>query len=128
MDDKPTLVEVDVDAIPVVRLEGMPSLPASNLPPLRATSQTFVPKEFVIDREGEMPVGAVTQEPSTPVPGTRASTSKLVAPTPSRTSSYPAYETPDEIIRTSTPDPIKVTRPKKKVTKKKRTPTVVVDP
>jgi AP-3 complex subunit delta len=39
-----------------------------------------------------------------------------------RVSSFPAYKASDDVVRTSTPDPIKVTSKKKKGTgKKKRT-------
>ncbi|RDB29294.1 AP-3 complex subunit delta-1 [Hypsizygus marmoreus] len=130
IDDKPKLDEDDVDSIPVVRLEGMPSLSgpslASQLPSLKAAPRFFSATEFVIDREGEMPEGAiVTPRNSTPV--SRQQTpipSESRVPTPPRLSSFPQYEVPDDDgLRTSTPEPIKVTRTKKKgAGKKKRTP------
>lgn len=75
-------------------------------------------REFVVDREGEMP--AIIKPPS-PVPATIHRSS----PAPSSFNVYDAGD--DEVPRTSTPDPIKVTRSKKKAatgTKKKRTPKV----
>ncbi|KAF8079147.1 adaptin N terminal region-domain-containing protein [Lyophyllum atratum] len=126
--DEPKQVEEDLDSIPVVRLEGMPSLagPSTHgLPALRTSEQTFSSTPFVIDRDGEMPEGAVASNPAskptsrqqTPVPG------ESHPYTASRLSAHSPYEVPDDVIRTSTPDPIKVTRAKKKGTgKKKRTP------
>ncbi|KAJ7361378.1 Adaptor protein complex AP-3 delta subunit [Mycena albidolilacea] len=122
MDDKPStskrVVDDDIDSIPVVRLDDMPSLADVDdrriLPSLRGDYTP--PSSYVIDRDGEMPEGAVvpsqTATPRTTTP----------APTPSRVvSSFPQYEVEDE-VRTSTPEPIKVTRTKKKTPgKKKRT-------
>ncbi|KAJ7657986.1 Ap3d1 protein [Mycena rosella] len=118
IDDRPSTSRVDdLDSIPVVRLEGMPS-PAPEvddshmLPSLRSD---YTPSSFAIDRDGEMPEGAVVPSRTiTPVPReSRASTPMMT--------SFPQYEVADE-GRTSTPEPIKVTRPKKKTPgKKKRT-------
>ncbi|KAG6842376.1 hypothetical protein C0991_007506 [Blastosporella zonata] len=128
--DVPKPPEEDIDTIPVVYLEGMPSLAGPStqgLPALKTPSQTFSTTSFVIDREGEMPEGAVVSMPAsgpvsrqgTPVAGAN------YEPIPARLSAFPPYEVPDDDVRTSTPEPIKVTRPKKKGTgKKKRTPTV----
>lgn len=99
-----------------------PDIPDPRLPSLRATSQSFPAEPFVIDREGEMPDTAVRTQSAeasrqqTPVPQ-ESKTSAL-----HRISSFPAYETLGDVVRTSTPDPIKVTSKKKKGTgKKKRT-------
>ncbi|TFK42007.1 Ap3d1 protein [Crucibulum laeve] len=127
VDDKPSQPPEDVDSIPVVRLEGMPSLspePNNRLPSLRATSQTFSSEAYVIEKNGEMPEGAVPSRQSyTPI--SRQSTpvySENPAPTLPQLSSFPAYEVPEDIAtRTSTPEPIKVTRSKKTTGKKKRT-------
>lgn len=131
---RPRLNE-DVDSIPVVRLDDLPSLSQSSgasdkwldynmclhvprtaensrMPSLRSPSAKPT-QTFVIDRAGEMPEGARTprslsasKSPSpTPVNGT-------VPPTV--LASFPQYETADEIPRTATPPPIKVTRAKKK--------------
>ncbi|KAJ7754976.1 adaptin N terminal region-domain-containing protein [Mycena maculata] len=128
IDDQPSTskrVDDDLDSIPVVRLEGMPSLtpgeiyfilPIPTLPSLR---EDYTPSSsFVIDRDGEMPAGAVA--PSL-VPSRTMTPVSPESSTPARMmSSFPQYEV-DE-IRTSTPEPIKVTRPKKKTPgKKKRT-------
>lgn len=103
----------------------MIGLNTSSLPSLKPTPQTYSTTSFVIDKDGEMPEGAVTpnltstptSQRHTPVP---PEGNALIPP---RLSSFPQYEVEDDIIRTSTPEPIKVIRPKKKGTgKKKRTP------
>lgn len=75
-----------------------------------------------------MPVGAVITPPSsTPAPSSRRPTPNpfdLSATPPPSLPSYQSYEVPDNELRTGTPEPIKVTRAKKKgtgTTKKKRT-------
>ncbi|KAJ7492282.1 adaptin N terminal region-domain-containing protein [Mycena latifolia] len=120
IDDRPStsMRDDDLDSIPVVRLEGMPSLPPVDdnrvLPSLR---DDYTPaSSFVIDRDGEMPEGAVVPS-RTVTPVSRESRTS----TPMLTS-FPQY---DEVVdegRTSTPEPIQVSRPKKKTPgKKKRT-------
>jgi AP-3 complex subunit delta-1 len=89
------------------------------LPPLRGLPHRMPPEAFVIDKYGEMPEG-IPLPPSgpasrgqTPTPGNNGPTTFL------RSSSFP----PEDLARTSTPEPIKVTRAKKKGTgagKKKR--------
>lgn len=78
-----------------------------------------------------MPEGAVVTN-QTSVPPSRQQTPVPLeknSPAPSRLSSFPPYEVPEDITRTSAPDPIKVTRPKKKgAGKKKRTPLPAVGP
>ncbi|KAH0591305.1 AP-3 complex subunit delta-1 [Termitomyces sp. J132] len=130
--DTPKTVEEDIDSIPIVQLEGMPSLAgpsASNPPILKATSQTFSTTSFVIDREGEMPKGAITPQPVL-VPVSRQHTPiprENHAPVSTRPSPLPSYGISGEDVRTITPEPIKVTRSKKKGTeKKKRTPVAAV--
>ncbi|KAG6820671.1 hypothetical protein H0H93_013522 [Arthromyces matolae] len=118
-------VEEDIDAIPIVKLEGLPSLPGpSNVPILRATSQSFSTSTFEIDRLGEMPEGAIPSK-TISVPVTRQHTpdseQTLVPPRPSN---IPAYEVSASDVRTSTPEPIKVKSKKKGTAKKKRTPVV----
>ncbi|KAF9469633.1 Ap3d1 protein [Collybia nuda] len=133
-DDRPSQpVDVDVDSIPIVRLDDMPSLaaelPNPRVPILKALSRTFSAEPFVIDKQGEMPEGAILKpNMSAPVSRRRTPPASVVS-TPPRLSFYPAYEVPDnEVARPSTPDPIKVTRPKKKGTgKKKRTQIATVD-
>ncbi|KAJ7459062.1 adaptin N terminal region-domain-containing protein [Mycena galericulata] len=125
IDDQPSTsrrADDDLDSIPVVRLEGMPSLTPDvddrrTLPSLREDSTPS--SSFVIDRDGEMPDGAV---PPSPVPTGTITPVSQGSSTPSRmVTSFPQYEVVDE-VRTSTPEPIKVTRPKKKTPgKKKRT-------
>ncbi|KAJ6502639.1 adaptin N terminal region-domain-containing protein [Mycena vulgaris] len=118
IDDRPSTSRPvdDLDSIPVVHLEGMPSLPSEvddsrMLPSLK---EDYTPSSFVIDRDGEMPEGAVAPSRTiTPLPRSGTSTPMMT--------SFPQYEVVDE-VRTSTPEPIKVTRPKKKTPgKKKRT-------
>ncbi|KAG6884488.1 hypothetical protein C0993_010619 [Termitomyces sp. T159_Od127] len=141
--DTPRTVEEDVDSIPIVQLEGMSSLlgpSVSSLPNLKATSQTFATTSFVIDRDGEMPEGAVNNKPVLlPESWQRMSTSdgdlehalkhqtlnpgESLASISTRPSPLPSYGAPDDDVRTDTPEPIKVTRSKKKGTgKKRRTP------
>ncbi|KAG2365496.1 adaptin N terminal region-domain-containing protein [Suillus spraguei] len=121
----------DVDSIPVVRLDDPLPLPKEEprLPGLRSSaSMRSTPPSFVVEKEGEMPMGAViTPQPSTPVPSSRRQTPNLLdvatMPPPSLPS-FQSYEVPDDELRTSTPEPIRVTRAKKKGTstaKKKRT-------
>jgi AP-3 complex subunit delta len=79
------------------------------------------PQPFIIDKEGEMPAGAPTHS-SEPIsrqetPTSFGSTAAL--------SLLPPYEVPDDITRTSTPDPIKVKK-KKASSKKKRTTNLTV--
>ncbi|KAI0691983.1 Adaptor protein complex AP-3 delta subunit [Cytidiella melzeri] len=110
----------DVDSIPVVRLDDLPSLsqtspvPHSQLPSLKSTSRGRPPQAFVIDRVGEMPEGA---RPSPPLSLSSAKSPTNGAggtPSASTPSFFPQYEVEDEIPRTATPPPIKVTRTKKK--------------
>ncbi|KAG6817562.1 hypothetical protein H0H87_006939 [Tephrocybe sp. NHM501043] len=126
-DPKPP--EEDIDSIPVVHLEAasLAGPSTQGLPVLKMASKEFSTTSFVIDREGEMPEGAVASKPASgpvsrqesPIPGEND------VSIPARLSSFPPYEVPDD-VRTSTPEPIKVTRTKKKGTgKKKRTPAVI---
>jgi len=122
IDDRPKKLE-DVDSIPVVHLDDMPPIASDvsngSLPILRETSQTF---SFVIDKDGEMPEGAVLRhsqfnsQHSSPSAGISPP-----APVTSRgLSSFPEYEVPED----SSVEPIKVARQKKtKPGKKKRTVT-----
>jgi AP-3 complex subunit delta-1 len=147
MDDRPQkpLAE-DVDSIPVVRLDGPLPLPKGmlistrmnrtdalaeepRLPGLRSSASVrSTPPSFVVEREGEMPAGAVVMpQLLTPAPSSRRQTPNLFDVTttpPPPLPSFQSYEVPDDELRTSTPEPIKVTRAKKKGTstaKKKRT-------
>ncbi|KAF8627249.1 hypothetical protein AX15_004456 [Amanita polypyramis BW_CC] len=108
IDDQPLKPTAnDVETIPVIKLEGMGSLlPAAKdswLSSLRSTSQS-TSAYFVVDREGEMPEGA-----------TLASVQSLP-----EIATEPMPVSVD--TRASTPEPIRVTRTKKKATGKKRTP------
>ncbi|KAK2461539.1 hypothetical protein APHAL10511_006002 [Amanita phalloides] len=110
IDDQPLKPSAnDIDAIPVIKLEGLgsllPSVKESWLTSLRSTTQ-MSSAHFVVDREGEMPEEVM--QPSAPQPEV-ATGSTLVPNVPVDT-------------RTNTPEPIKVTRQKKKGTGKKRTP------
>jgi len=111
MDDRPSKV-LEVDSIPVVHLEDMPPIInewESKLPSLRSTSQALYSEAFVVEREGEMPEGAVTQRPHL------ASSISIAEPS---TSSFPPSH-PSSNSSTA-PEPIKVVRPKKKTTGKKK--------
>lgn len=107
----------------------MPSL-------LRAAATTISTEPFVIDREGEMPKGAISPALSqpTPTPGSQRH-SRAHSPALNGNGSttlpptFPPYILEDEIPRSGTPEPIKVVRAKKKgtgtgkKTKKKNTST-----
>ncbi|KAF9453879.1 Ap3d1 protein [Macrolepiota fuliginosa MF-IS2] len=131
-DPPPKLIEEDVESIPVVRLEDMPSIipdSTSRRPFLRTAMQEFSSDAFVVERDGEMPGNPISRTTATATPssgrGTPITSGSL--PKPVHLSSFPPYETPDD-LRTSTPEPIKVVRSKKKTAgaekerkKKKRT-------
>ncbi|KAI0785413.1 adaptin N terminal region-domain-containing protein [Irpex lacteus] len=121
----------DVDSIPVVRLDDLPSLSQNSsaslldtiasgaqLPTLKSASKPRPPQAFVIDRVGEMPKGAKSPSPLSPPPSSslvRSSTPSTNGAAGVSTSSFiPQYEVDDDIPRTGTPPPIKVTRTKKK--------------
>ena len=91
----------------------------SKLPSLRATSQTFYPEAFVVEREGEMPDGIVAQRPHLPSTNNLAPSSSISDPF---TSSFPSYQLSGHPSSNSSaaPEPIKVMRPKKKATGKKK--------
>lgn len=127
----------DVDSIPVVHLNGMPSLAPGEtyhgnhssrftdlhaepkllaLASLRAPTSSYSSASFTIEKDGEMPEGAASV--------LRASATPPIIPTPSgastpaRVAAYEEYEVPEE----NPVEPIKVVRTKKKgTTKKKRT-------
>ncbi|KAF7347534.1 AP-3 complex subunit delta [Mycena venus] len=106
IDDKPSTskrAHEDIDSIPVVRLDDMPSLADVDdsriLPSLK--EDYTPPSSYVIDRDGEMPEGAVVPS-QTATPRTMTPVSRN---TPTLTS-FPQYEVEDE-VRTSTPEPIK---------------------
>ncbi|KAI0050601.1 Ap3d1 protein [Auriscalpium vulgare] len=122
----------DIDSIPVVHLDDMPPLPAANsaasphFSSLLRESTTHISAEpVVVDRDGEMPEGAVllpplppSQKPSRPITPLSNGASAHAPP------AFPEYVIEDEVPRTGTPEPIKVVRAKKKSTpgaKKKRT-------
>ncbi|PPQ99510.1 hypothetical protein CVT24_005300 [Panaeolus cyanescens] len=117
----PARAEEDVDSIPIVRLEAMPEIKDSRFPVLR--SQAFSSSaSFEIERDGEMPQGAVLKSSrSTPDP---PSTSKSSTPSqssaPSRLTSFVPYEVPEEPTDSPAPEPIKVVRSKKKASSKKK--------
>ena len=94
---------------------------SSQKPILRATAQDFSSTDiFIVERDGEMPSNV---KPSTVIAANASSdlassTAGGSLPKFARLSSFTPYETPDE-PRTSTPEPIKVVRSKKKTTGKK---------
>lgn len=151
IDDRPSKVVEDVDSIPVVHLEDMPPIIGkgrnlssnprfcltlmipdewkSKLPSLRATSQTFYSEAFVVEREGEMPDGNVAQRPHLYTPSTNNPTPSSSLGDPS-TSSFPSYQLsghPSSNL-SAAPEPIKVVRPKKKATGKKKQTVVAANP
>ncbi|KAF8640908.1 hypothetical protein AX17_000556 [Amanita inopinata Kibby_2008] len=101
----------DVDSIPIVKLEGMgsllPTVKENLLPTLMSTTQPTPVEDFIVDKEGEMPEASVSTQVSAFSPSGSAATTFV---------QHDAAGT-----RTSTPEPIKVTRSKKKTTGKKRT-------
>ncbi|KAF5323446.1 hypothetical protein D9611_005565 [Ephemerocybe angulata] len=140
IDEKPKPPQ-DVDSIPVVRSENMPSISPGiadmRLSSLRAASQSeFTNTTFVIEKEGEMPEGAtpsLSSRPSGPglgtsTPGTPGSNRGSPSPYPAAAlTSFAQYEVPESELRTSTPEPIKVVRVKKTGGKKKRTKPSALD-
>ncbi|OBZ78815.1 AP-3 complex subunit delta-1 [Grifola frondosa] len=127
IDDRPSMKPnpVDVDSIPVVRLDDLPPLPQAVDPQLPNLRSSPAPVSFVIDRAGEMPEGAVhpaSQPPERDSPSAFENAAPKTTTVPP--SLVPQYDLGDEIPRTGSPQPIKVTRAKKKGTgggKKKRT-------
>ncbi|KAF7307227.1 AP-3 complex subunit delta [Mycena indigotica] len=125
----------DIDSIPVVHLDDMPSMSSiddSHLPTLRAEAVPSHHVAYTIDRDGEMPAGAVSPQPTSTREGshtsTRATTPALTgSSTPSYVSSFPQYDVPDADVRTSTPEPIKVTRTKKKTKKRTQDSSALVE-
>ncbi|CDO73429.1 hypothetical protein BN946_scf185013.g63 [Trametes cinnabarina] len=121
---------LDVDAIPVVKLDDLPPLSQTATPRLPSLRSSPVPasQTFIIDKTGEMPEGAVTAPPArSPRPSGTSSPSPLgngngasvvgsgasaTVPPPSRF----AYDLDADEPRSGTPQPIKVTRAKKKGT------------
>ncbi|EIN14349.1 Adaptor protein complex AP-3 delta subunit [Punctularia strigosozonata HHB-11173 SS5] len=107
---------VDVDSIPVVRLDDLPVLlpPAQDnrLPALRSAALRSNPGSFVVDRHGEMPAGA-TPRSSTPRSTTPLTNESAFPPTPSAFQEYVVAGDID-VPRTPAPEAIKVTRAKKK--------------
>ncbi|KAI0307634.1 adaptin N terminal region-domain-containing protein [Multifurca ochricompacta] len=113
----------EVDTIPVVRLDDLPPLSQvaeTQFPSLLRNSGTLIPSEpFVVDRNGEMPEGAIP--PASLAPPPAASTTRITLTTPQALSSFPAYVVDEGVPRTVTPEPIKVKHAKKKGAKSKRT-------
>ncbi|THV06465.1 Ap3d1 protein [Dendrothele bispora CBS 962.96] len=117
---RPSPAPEDVDSIPVVKLDDMPSLSDhvdSRLPSLRPASPQVSSEPYYIDKVGEMPRNAVA--PLTqPLPPSRQSTPGPVVATPSPvpllSNAFQQYEGADADTRASTPDPVVVIRAKKK--------------
>ena len=95
---------------------------------LRSHVSRSTPPQFIVEKGGEMPEGVVSEslrQESAPVPQqqTLGLFDRISTPPPTLPS-FQQYEVPGEDTRASTPEPIKVTRAKKKgpsSTKKKRT-------
>ncbi|KIK97687.1 hypothetical protein PAXRUDRAFT_200770 [Paxillus rubicundulus Ve08.2h10] len=112
----------DVDSIPVVRLDELPPAPLKEEPrlfALRASASRSGPHRFVVEKEGEMPEGVVSTSPrQESAPVSRQQTPSLferILTPPPTLPSFHQYEVPEEDhTRASTPEPIKVTRVKKK--------------
>ncbi|KIY50457.1 Adaptor protein complex AP-3 delta subunit, partial [Fistulina hepatica ATCC 64428] len=101
----------DIDSIPVVQLEGMPSLLPNErspyLPSNRHDRYTLEPspEPFVVDREGEMPEGVIAPAA---VPPSTAERDQLDGRS-LILSSFPSYEVSDNCnSSTPAPAPIKV--------------------
>ncbi|KAI0652531.1 Ap3d1 protein [Trametes meyenii] len=140
IDDRPSsrtasLNAADVDAIPVVRLDDLPPLSHATGPRLPSLRSSPAPaaQTFVIDRAGEMPEGAVAPAPArSPRPDEDRTPSLLGngngrRATPTAPSRFAPYDLDVDEPRPGTPQPIKVTRAKKKGASggkkdKKRTP------
>ncbi|KAI9570124.1 adaptin N terminal region-domain-containing protein [Boletus coccyginus] len=131
-DERPTRTAVDdIDSIPVVQLDDLPPpLPKEEprLFALRSETSRSAPPRFVVEKQGEMPEGVVLEPPrQESAPVSRQHTPSLfdrVSTPPPTLPSFQQYEVPDDDTRASTPEPIRVTRAKKKgpsSTKKKRT-------
>ncbi|KAF8131643.1 adaptin N terminal region-domain-containing protein [Boletus edulis] len=130
-DGRPTRTVVDdIDSIPVVRLDDLPP-PLHREEPrlfaLRNDTSRSAPPNFVVEKEGEMPEGVVSEPPrEESAPAFRHPTPGLfdrISTPPPTLPSFHQYDVPDEDTRASTPEPIKVTRAKKKgpsSTKKKQ--------
>ncbi|KAL0061526.1 AP-3 complex subunit delta [Marasmius tenuissimus] len=120
----------DVDSIPIVKLEGMPSFAQPETPTILRDDPPSKPIEpYYIDKVGEMPEGAAQPILASSKSRTPRQQTPVSSPVPSGTlSPYPVYEAPGEDTRPSTPDPVKVTRPKKKKVKKSVTPVGVTSP
>jgi len=114
----------DVDSIPIVRLDDLMPVAPTPVLPETVLRKDFQPsphqkREFVVDREGEMPTFA---KPSLPNPNELR---QSMTSTPVSVSSFPVDDAGnDDVPRSRSLDPIKVTRSKKKGTtgRKKRTP------
>ncbi|KAI0354633.1 Ap3d1 protein [Trametes cingulata] len=137
VDDRPSstraasLNAADVDSIPVVKLDDLPPLSQAATPRLPSLRNSPSPaaQTFVIDKTGEIPEGAAASSPrasGTTSParlGNGNGTSTPAMPPPSR---FAPYDLDVDEPRPGTPQPIKVTRAKKKGTsggkkEKKRT-------
>ncbi|TDL20898.1 Adaptor protein complex AP-3 delta subunit [Rickenella mellea] len=122
---------VDIDSIPVVRLDGLPPLSQDGDSPHRVSTPPSISRprtpqpQYTIIRDGEMPTSSTAA--TTPPASTETTPSLLRKVTsdrpvaPPALSSFPPYDADVDVPRTSTPDPIKVTRVKKATGKKKRT-------
>ncbi|KZP28905.1 Adaptor protein complex AP-3 delta subunit [Athelia psychrophila] len=129
MDDSmrnPPPPAIDVDSIPVVRLDDMPPMPKGDDPRLASLRDMPIRRalpSFVVEKDGEMPANASPRS-SQPVSGQQTPAPSISwSSSPAPTSSVPAYVVEDDADRPSTPEPIKV-KSKKKATgtgKKKRT-------
>ncbi|KAI6031280.1 adaptin N terminal region-domain-containing protein [Pisolithus microcarpus] len=121
----------DVDSIPIVQLDELPH-PTPKVEPrlfaLKSSSARSSSPRFVVEKEGEMPEGAMSATPqSHSAPISRQQTPSLferISTPPPILPSFQQYDVPESDVRASTPEPIKVTKAKRKGTstgKKKRT-------
>jgi len=119
VDDRPKQQNIDVDSIPVVKLDDLPPLNSDTDNPSSKFNNRPMPSpqvSYTIDRGGEMPPGAVAKEktpspsPSHPATPARSGTPAMPAPP------FQQYEYDDDVPRPATPPLIKVTRVKKKGT------------
>lgn len=138
-DNRAVVTAEDVAAIPVVHLDGMPSIGPRSLDDrlisLRAAAPSAEAHTFAIDRDGEMPMGGAKMRSTPPsLPAGRSGKPLLSSSASVRSAAsmpiFHQYDEPGADLRpgsspaAGTPEPIKVVRVKKAQgsgKKKKRT-------
>jgi hypothetical protein len=99
---------------PKLTLHHIDKVAETQYPSLLRDSASVIPSEpFVVDKNGEMPEGAISP-PSSKLDPTPPMVTSSIDTAPQVLSSFPAYVVDEEIPRMKTPEPIKVKRTKKK--------------